>query len=573
MRSTAHGWPRACGSRTTPSPLLRRDPGTASASAVVCDDGINWPRGRTDGSRTYGSPRSVGSPVTGAGAGVGGGGALGCVGPGRGRPGPSTAWRVGSPRLRRRHGDDRGRQFHLGVLPAGQRRRLVTLLFAAAEAGDTVATAVRGSARPRRSSPSWRRRCAAWTWEPLDVDIVLGGASSSHANRTLIDPLLSRLLRRGAPRRTSRSSPSPPSSGLALLGLEQLWGATHTHHGDRLARAQARARADLGPDPLVLAGPRRRGREMSTAPTHGAASASCRSPLRVGLVGTGTGRADARTGDHRCGGAEARRGLGARPRAAAASRSSRRDGVRRRRRPLADVRRGLVLGAAGRPGRPATAAARPGEHLLLEKPIALDLKLGRRPARHGPGQRRRRAGVLRPPVRPRRRSWLGPVRATAPWSAGTRVWLGSTLCDDNPFNTPWRREHGGLWDVGPHAVAGLWHTLGPVTAVTVDSGEPDLTYLVLHHVGGATSTATLTITAPDAADGFALQLWGQGGRTELPIEQVDSREALTVAVTDLVELVGSGRREHPSDVAFGYDVLQVLASAQRQLDDAARDVR
>ena len=221
----------------------------------------------------------------------------------------------------------------------------------------------------------------------------------------------------------------------------------------------------------------------------------------------------------------------------------------------------------------ATAAARAGKHLLLEKPIALDLDSG---------------AALRDAVRdngvaalvffthlfaPAVRSWLGQVRATAPWSGGHAVWLGSALCDDNPFNTPWRREHGGLWDVGPHAVAGLWHTLGPVTAVTVDSGEPDLTYLVLHHVGGATSTATLTITAPDAADGFALQLWGQGGRTELPIEQVDSREALTVAVTDLVELVGSGRREHPSDVAFGYDVLQVLASAQRQLDDAARGVR
>lgn len=216
----------------------------------------------------------------------------------------------------------------------------------------------------------------------------------------------------------------------------------------------------------------------------------------------------------------------------------------------------------------ATTAASAGKHLLLEKPIALDLTAG---------------AALRDAVRdngvaalvffthlftPAVRTWLDRVRDDAPWSGGQAVWLGSALCDDNPFNTPWRRQHGGLWDVGPHAVAGLWHTLGPVTSVTVDSGEPDLTYLVLHHVGGATSTATLTITAPDAADGFTLQLWGPGGRTDLPIEQVDSREALTVAVTDLVDLAGSGRREHPSDITFGYDVLQVLASVQHRLDEA-----
>ena len=59
---------------------------------------------------------------------------------------------------------------------------------------------------------------------------------------------------------------------------------------------------------------------------------------------------------------------------------------------------------------------------------------------------------------------------TARWLGGEAFWLGSALTDDNPFNTPWRHEHGGLWDVGPHALVDLTRTLGPVVAVTADPG-------------------------------------------------------------------------------------------------------
>ena len=45
------------------------------------------------------------------------------------------------------------------------------------------------------------------------------------------------------------------------------------------------------------------------------------------------------------------------------------------------------------------------------------------------------------------------------------IWLGTSLQEDNPFNTPWRREKGGLWDVGPHALSVLIPVLGDVTEV------------------------------------------------------------------------------------------------------------
>lgn len=213
----------------------------------------------------------------------------------------------------------------------------------------------------------------------------------------------------------------------------------------------------------------------------------------------------------------------------------------------------------------AVTAARAGKHLLLEKPVALDREHGTRLAEE---VRRNDVAALvffTHLFTPAVRTWFGEVDRLGPWSGGHAVWLGSALCDDNPFNTPWRRAYGGLWDVGPHAVAALLRTLGPVTHLTVDAGTADLTYLVLHHEGGASSAATLTLSAPDAADGFSLQLWGPAGRSDLPIDTVVSRDAATVAVGELAELATTGRREHPSDLRFGLAVQDVLVRAQEQL--------
>ncbi len=152
------------------------------------------------------------------------------------------------------------------------------------------------------------------------------------------------------------------------------------------------------------------------------------------------------------------------------------------------------------------------------------------------------------------------------WAGGCAVWLGSALRGASPFNTPWRREKGGLWDVGPHVVSLLWACLGPVASVTADAGRADLTYLVLHHDSGATSTVTVTLSAPETAAGLDLYVWGEPGRSAMPAEPGLAEEALRVAITELAGNARSGRLDHPCDVRFGRDVLRVLAEAQRQLD-------
>ena len=161
----------------------------------------------------------------------------------------------------------------------------------------------------------------------------------------------------------------------------------------------------------------------------------------------------------------------------------------------------------------AVRAANAGKHLLLEKPIALSAE-----ASDALVAAVEAAGVasvvfFTSRFQPDARAWFNEVTNAGGWAGADAAWLGSVYAESSPFNTPWRREKGALWDLGPHVVSLLWAILGPVEAVTADTGRGDLTHLVLHHRGGATSTATLTLGAPEPADGFDLMVWGEHGRT------------------------------------------------------------
>jgi predicted dehydrogenase len=210
-------------------------------------------------------------------------------------------------------------------------------------------------------------------------------------------------------------------------------------------------------------------------------------------------------------------------------------------------------------------AASRGKHLLLEKPVALT-----GPAADALAGAVDRAGVasvvfFTARFRPQVRDWLADVAARSGWLGGTAVWRGGALTESNPFNTPWRREHGGLWDVGPHAVSLLWASLGPVTSVTADAGLADITHLILHHEGGVTSTVTVTCSAPESAVANECYLWGEPGTSTLPTGTYDTVDALRTALTELAANARSGQVTHPCDVRFGAAVTHVLASAQQQL--------
>ncbi len=214
----------------------------------------------------------------------------------------------------------------------------------------------------------------------------------------------------------------------------------------------------------------------------------------------------------------------------------------------------------------ATAAARAGKHLMLEKPIAIaEAEADDLVAAVAEGQV---ASVVFFTLRFREemRAWLADVTACGGWAGGLASWFGSSLLATSPFNTPWRRDKGALWDLAPHVIALLWAALGPVTSVTADAGPADVSHLILHHQGGASSTVTVSQNGGEAAAGFEVYLWSDRGRSAAPRMTPDPVPALSTALTELVANIRSGRTEHPCDVRSGRDVGHVIAEAQRQID-------
>jgi predicted dehydrogenase len=216
----------------------------------------------------------------------------------------------------------------------------------------------------------------------------------------------------------------------------------------------------------------------------------------------------------------------------------------------------------------AARAARAGKHLLLEKPIAISPADADDLA--GAVESAQVASVVFFTARFQAdvRTWLAEVLATSGWAGGCAVWLGSALRPGSPFNTPWRRDKGGLWDLAPHLISLLWAGLGPVRSVTADAGRGDITHLVLHHDTGPTSTVTVTLGQPQNAEFAELYLWGEPGRSVSPMETGQPVIPLRTALTELAANARSGRLSHPCDVRFGRNIGHVLADAQRQIGAA-----
>jgi predicted dehydrogenase len=213
----------------------------------------------------------------------------------------------------------------------------------------------------------------------------------------------------------------------------------------------------------------------------------------------------------------------------------------------------------------ATRAAHAGKHLLLEKPIALT-----------PGESDALADAVAAAgvasvvfftsrFQPEVREWLADVNRTSDWDGATAHWLANAFVEGSPFGTPWRRDKGGLWDLGPHVVSTLVAALGPVDRVTAEAGPRDTTNLLLRHSSGATSVATVSIDAPEAAAVTDLVVWGPRGRSWMPAGSLPPEGALGVALRELITGAESGQVEHPCDVRFGRDIVAVLADAAEQL--------
>jgi predicted dehydrogenase len=215
----------------------------------------------------------------------------------------------------------------------------------------------------------------------------------------------------------------------------------------------------------------------------------------------------------------------------------------------------------------ATRAARAGKHLLLEKPIAISPADADALADAVDSAQVASVVFFTARFQADARAWLATVAAASGWAGGCAAWLGSALRSGSPFNTPWRRHQGGLWDVAPHLISLLWASLGPVRSVTASAGAADVTHLILHHEAGLTSAVTVTLDQPRNAEFAELYLWGEPGRSVAPLESSEPVIPLRAALTELAANARSGQVSHPCDVRFGREVGRILADAQRQILD------
>ncbi|WEO99341.1 Gfo/Idh/MocA family oxidoreductase [Streptomyces sp. FXJ1.172] len=216
----------------------------------------------------------------------------------------------------------------------------------------------------------------------------------------------------------------------------------------------------------------------------------------------------------------------------------------------------------------AVRAARAGRHLLLDKPLAVSVADGR--AVVEAAERAKVASVVFFTARFQKEpeAWIDEQAAVAGWFTARAQWLGAVFTSDSPFAaSPWRREKGALWDVGPHALSVLLPVLGDVRHVVAAAhGPADTVHLVLDHATGASSTLTLSLTAPPAAAGADVELRGEAGTTLLPGSAEGAVPALIRAADALLSAAGTGR-PHACDAAFGLRVTEILAMAEARLAD------
>jgi predicted dehydrogenase len=208
-------------------------------------------------------------------------------------------------------------------------------------------------------------------------------------------------------------------------------------------------------------------------------------------------------------------------------------------------------------------AAAAGRHLLLDKPLALTTEAADRIVAAVQS-----AGVASVVFFTNRffgnvEAFLRSAAETGGWDGARVAMFASIFQPGNPYGqSPWRRQMGGLWDIGPHALSVVLPVLGPVDRVVAADGPHDTVHLVLCHETGPVTTMSLTLDAPPAATHSEFVFYGASGLAAVPSGEGSVVGAFAVAIDQLVGTVVAGApTRHPCDVHFGRDVVAILEAA------------
>ncbi|MBX7265421.1 Gfo/Idh/MocA family oxidoreductase [Micromonospora sp. Llam7] len=211
----------------------------------------------------------------------------------------------------------------------------------------------------------------------------------------------------------------------------------------------------------------------------------------------------------------------------------------------------------------AVRAATAGRHLLLDKPLALTVADADRVVEAATGAQVASVVFFTGRYQPDVAGFIAATAAAGGWHTAKVIRFASIFQPGSPYaQSPWRREHGALWDVGPHALAVLLPVLGRVARVAATDGTGGLVHLLLSHADGATSTVSLTLDAPPRSVAAEFVFYGESGIERLPDGGASPATAFGVAIDQLLAEVDAGTRDHRCDVRFGREVVAVLAAAE-----------
>jgi predicted dehydrogenase len=207
-------------------------------------------------------------------------------------------------------------------------------------------------------------------------------------------------------------------------------------------------------------------------------------------------------------------------------------------------------------------AARAGKALLLDKPLALTLEGAERLARAVLESGVVTQLMLTHRYRFRTASFLEQART---WQAfGARMAFLSSAFLRGPYACAWRREHGALHDLGPHAFDLLEAALGPIESV-VGRGDPRR-YVALscRHANGAVSDLSLSGATPIDPTVFRVELYGPRGALEFDAVAASAESPRPDVRRRFAEAV---RLKQPSelDVRRGLELQRLIDQALRSL--------
>lgn len=210
----------------------------------------------------------------------------------------------------------------------------------------------------------------------------------------------------------------------------------------------------------------------------------------------------------------------------------------------------------------AVEAARAGKHLVLDKPIALDVDgaVALTEAVEAAGVRSIVAFTRRfaPETREflARAAELGPVAAEAQWLSGAAL-AGKFAA------SAWRQEQGALFDVGPHVLDLLDAVAGPLSGVDAAryDAASDTWTAQLSHDGGATSTLSLSLRTPVLPTVMRVSAHSAQGMAVLESRETPSTECFRVLLDEFLAVIATGA-DHPLDVRRGLDLQRVIAQVQ-----------